>query len=380
MAKILGGAERVAWLRLARTPRIGPLTFHRLIARHGGAPAALENLGRLSRAAPLAPPSVSEAEDELARLETLGAALYCSCETTYPAPLAHLETPPPVLAVRGRMEWLARPALAIVGAREASAAGLRMAQMLAGDLGAAGFVIVSGLARGVDGAAHAAALRTGTVAVLAGGLDKPYPPQNLKLHEEIAAKGAVVSEAPIGAVARARDFPRRNHIISGLSLGVVVIEAAERSGSLITARAAAEQNREVFAVPGSPLDPRARGSNALIKEGAALIETAGDVIAALEAAPMQLKRAPRQTALFEPEDSYAPAPEPAAPLDQVTAGLARLLSPTPIHLNELARLLGVGVSQAAAALTELEIEGRAASLPGGYAATAQAAFSRGSDV
>ena len=312
-------------------------------------------------------------------IENLGAALHCSCETTYPAMLAQLETPPPVLAVRGRAEWLTRPALAIVGSREASAAGLRMARMLASDLGAAGYVIVSGLARGVDGAVHDASLRTGTIAVLAGGLDKPYPPQNLKLHDEIATRGAVVSEAPLGAVARARDFPRRNHIISGLARAVIVIEAAERSGSLITARAAAEQGREVMAVPGSPLDQRARGANALIKQGAALIESAEDVIAALEAAPATISRAPRQWRLFEEEENLSPPP-PAADMNGVTKKLAGLLSPTPIHLNELARLLGVGIGQVAAALTELEIEGRAASLPGGYAATAQAAFSRNGEA
>jgi DNA processing protein len=310
-----------------------------------------------------------------------GARLVAIGEADYPPMLRRMDLPPPLVAIKGEASVFALPPVAIVGARNASLAGIRMAQSLAAELGREGYAVVSGLARGIDTAAHRGSLGTGTIAVLAGGLDLPYPPENVELYHEIAAKGgAVISEMPFGWEPRSRDFPRRNRIIAGLAYGLVVVEAAKRSGSLISARLAGEMGRLVFAVPGSPLDPRARGSNALIKEGAALIETAGDVIAALEAAPMQLKRAPRQTALFEPEDSYAPAPEPAAPLDQVTAGLARLLSPTPIHLNELARLLGVGVSQAAAALTELEIEGRAASLPGGYAATAQAAFSRGSDA
>jgi len=211
--------------------------------------------------------------------------------------------------------------------------------------------------------------------VLAGGLDKPYPPQNVGLYEEISSRGAVISEAPLGAVARARDFPRRNHLISGLALAVIVVEAAERSGSLITARAAGEQGREVMAVPGSPLDPRSRGANALIKQGAALIESAADVIAALEAAPSQLARAPRQTRLFEEEARFLPPRRSALDAGALAVRLEALLSPTPVHLNDLARLLETGAGQIAAALTELELAGRAASLPGGYATAAIASLS-----
>ncbi|MGE3303137.1 MAG: DNA-processing protein DprA [Hyphomonadaceae bacterium] len=367
-ARILGAGERVSWMRLARTPRIGPLTFHRLVARFGGADAALEALPRLAREAPPAPPPVARIEDELAALERLGAHALASCETAYPHALAQLDAPPPAISVRGRMDLFAKPCVALVGAREASAAGVKLAGDLARDLGAMGYVIVSGLARGVDAAAHAAALETGTIAVLAGGLDKPYPPQNERLHTAIAEAGCVVSEAPLGAVARARDFPRRNHLISGLSRGVVVVEAALRSGSLITARAAGEQGRDVMAAPGSPLDPRARGANALIKQGAALIENAEDVVAVLGAAPERLRAAPRVQRLLE-----EPAgPAPAAP--DIAPRLARLLSATPIHVNELARQLGAGVGAVAAAITELELEGRAATLPGGYAASAGAAF------
>lgn len=367
MAKLLGRAERIAWLRLARTPRVGALTFHRLIARFGTAAAALEALPRYGRGE-LKPPSVGSIEDEIAGADKLGAQIHASCETLYPRLLAQLETPPPVLSIRGRSDLFTGASIAIVGSREGSAAALRMAQIMATDLGAAGFTIVSGLARGVDGAAHQAALQTGTVAVLAGGLDKPYPPQNLKLHEAICERGAVVTESPLGAVARARDFPRRNHVISGLSQAIVVIEAAERSGSLITARAGAEQGREVMAVPGSPLDARARGSNALIKQGAALVESAADVIAALEAAPNTITRAPRQWRLFEQDEPFEPQAE-RVDSSALAAQLANLLSPTPMHLNDLARLLNVGAGAVAAALTELELAGRAASLPGGYASS-----------
>ncbi|HET9230538.1 MAG TPA: DNA-processing protein DprA, partial [Vitreimonas sp.] len=223
----------------------------------------------------------------------------------------------------------------------------------------------SGLARGVDAAAHKGALGTGTAAVLAGGLDHPYPPQNLKLHDAICERGAVVSEAPLGTVARARDFPRRNSIISGLSRAVVIIEAALRSGSLITARAAADQGRDVMAAPGSPLDPRARGSNALIKQGATLIESAEDVLAALGDGALPLR--PNAIGpLFD--DRSEPAP-PGLP-----GKIAALLSPTPIHVNDLARLLEAPAGVVAAALTELELSGQAASLPGGYAASSGAAF------
>ena len=278
MTRTLSRPELLAWARLARTPRIGALTFHSLLARYGDAAAALDALPRLSR---LAPPHPDQVERELDALAAMGARLIASCEPGYPPLLARLDAPPPLISLRGDAQILRRSAVAIVGSREASAAALMLAERIASDLGAAGYVVASGLARGLDAAAHRGALDTGTVAVLAGGLDHPYPPQNLKLHAAICERGAVITEAPLGAIARARDFPRRNHIISGMSLGVVVIEAALRSGSLITARAAADQGRDVMAVPGSPLDMRARGSNALIKNGATLVESAEDILAAL---------------------------------------------------------------------------------------------------
>jgi len=362
MTRTLSRPERLAWVRLARTPRVGPLTFHRLLARFRTATAALEALPRLSE---LSPPPLERIEAELDAVEQLEARLLAACEPDYPPLLAQLDAPPPVLAVRGDHRLLHRPAIAIVGSREGSAAALMFAERMAADLGRAGFTVVSGLARGVDAAAHRGALASGTVAVLAGGLDHPYPPQNLALHEAICERGAVVSEAPLGAVARARDFPRRNSIISGLSRAVVVIEAAMRSGSLITARAAADQGRDVMAAPGSPLDPRARGSNALIKQGATLVECADDVIAALGDAPAQLR--PLSTGLLFAQDVGA---APAG----LAARLAQLLSPTPIHVNDLSRLAEAPIGVVAAVLAELELEGRAASLPGGYAASSGAAF------
>ncbi|HRP09848.1 MAG TPA: DNA-processing protein DprA [Terricaulis sp.] len=362
MNRTLSRPELIAWARLARTPRVGALTFHRLIARFSTPAAALEALPRLGE---LQPPPVSAIEAELEALDKIGARLLASCEPDYPRLLAALDAPPPILALRGEVKLLARPAIAMVGAREGSAGALVFAERLAGNLGKAGFVIVSGLARGVDGAAHRGSLPTGSIAVLAGGVDQPYPPQHAKLYDELCARGAVVSEAPFGAVARARDFPRRNTIISGLSRGVVVIEAALRSGSLITARAAAEQGRDVMAAPGSPLDPRAHGSNALIKQGAALIENAEDVIAALGdgAAPLR----PHAIGPLFAETPQAP---PGLPKK-----IAALLSPTPVHVNDLARLTDSSIGAVSAALVELELEGRAASLPGGYAALARAAFS-----
>ncbi len=363
MTRTLSRPERIAWARLARTPRIGPLTFHRLIARFRTASAALEALPRVSS---LTAAPADKIEAELEGVESLGARLIASSEPDYPPLLAQLDAPPPLIAIRGDADWLQKPTIAIVGSREGSGAALMFAERLAADLGEAGFTVVSGLARGVDAAAHGGALKSGTAAVLAGGLDHPYPPQNLKLHDDICERGAVVTEAPLGSVARARDFPRRNSIISGLSRGVVIIEAALRSGSLITARAAADQGRDVMAAPGSPLDPRARGSNALIKQGATLIEGAEDVIAALgESAP------PLRPHSIGPlfADGEAEPPPPGLPKK-----IAALLSPTPIHVNDLARLLEAPAGAVAAALTELELNGQAASLPGGYAASSGAAF------
>ena len=268
--------QRIDWLRLIRSDNVGPRTFRSLINHFGSARAALERLPDLARRG-------GAARAELAASRRLGVSLLAPGEMGYPPRLAVLDDAPPLLGVRGALEVLMRPVIAIVGSRNASGAGLKFAGTLARDLGDAGFVIVSGLARGIDQAAHRASIESGTVAVLAGGHDRIYPPE----HEDLLATiigngGAAISEMPMGHVPRARDFPRRNRLISGAALGVVVVEAALRSGSLITARIAAEQGREVFAVPGSPLDPRAAGTNDLIKQGATLTTEASDVIDAVE--------------------------------------------------------------------------------------------------
>lgn len=365
MSRPLSAPERVAWARLARTVHIGPVTFDRLMTRFGSPSAVLEALPKLAHGR-FEAPSAAAIEDEIAKLSAMNARLIASCEDDYPALLRALDPGPALIAVRGDAAWLHKPTVAIVGARDASAVGLTLAKTFAHDLGAMGFVIVSGLARGVDAQAHAAALDTGTVAVIAGGLDKPYPPQNIALYEAIAERGCVVAEAPLGFQARARDFPRRNHLISGLSRGVVVIEAAVRSGSLITAHAAADQGREVLAVPGSPLDHRFRGANALIKAGATLVENAEDVAAALGASP---------TGGIAPRRPSPPLGSDADPPPPGLAGVvARLLSPTPMHLNELARLSAAPLGAVSAVVMELELEGRAASLPGGYVAVGSSAF------
>ncbi|HJQ56040.1 MAG TPA: DNA-processing protein DprA [Vineibacter sp.] len=277
--------ERLARARLARTARVGPVTFHEMLGHFGSAEAALQALPSLARragfsAAPV-PPSADVLRREAAALARLGGRFLVRGDAAYPALLAQIPDAPPLLAAIGDLGLLAQPALAVVGARNASTNGRRLGASLAGELGAAGVVVVSGLARGIDTAAHRAALATGTIAVLAGGVDVIYPPENDELYRAIAAGGLILSEAPLGAVPQARHFPRRNRIVSGLSLGVLVVEAALQSGSLITARQAADQGREVFAVPGSPLDPRCRGTNRLIRAGAVLVDSASDILALL---------------------------------------------------------------------------------------------------
>jgi DNA processing protein len=358
-----GPAERLAWLRLARTPQIGPVGFARLVARHESALDALDALPDLARRGGGRPPrpcTPEEAEQEMEAIERAGARLLLSCDPDFPPLLAGLDPPPPVLIAKGPLDPAAAPACAIVGSRTASAAGLRFTRQIATELGAAGAVIVSGLARGVDGAAHQGALETGTIAVVAGGIDHVYPPEHRPLHEQIAERGLLVSERRMGQIPTAKDFPRRNRLISGLSLGVLVVEAAVKSGSLITARLAGEQGREVMAVPGSPLDPRSAGTNRLIRDGAALIETAEDVLAVLDGLrPSAL----RETAYedYDPEDEDMAAQAPEAARERLIA----LLSPTPVPLDELARQAGLEAGAARALLLELELAGRALRLAGG---------------
>jgi len=355
----LSPAERFARLRLTRTDRIGPVTFAQLLSRYGSAASALDALPDLVRKSGAAstPPPVEAVERELAAGDAIGARLLVLGDDDYPELLAALDPPPPILWTRGRADLLNQPCVAIVGARIASAGGQRIARGLAQQLGQAGHVVVSGMARGIDAAAHEGGMETGTVAVLGGGVNDIYPPEHADLYARLTDQGCIVSESPVGARAQARDFPRRNRIISGLSRGVVVVEAEIRSGSLITARLAAEQGRDVFAVPGSPLDPRARGPNELLRQGAILCEGIEDIDRAFNTLRTLREPAADQMRFDgDIDDAF---------LDRVAA----LLSPTPTPRDEIARALAAPVSQVAAALLELSLTGRADLLPGGLAST-----------
>ncbi len=349
----LTDAQRIDWLRLIRSDNVGPRTFRSLVNHFGSAQAALARLPDLARRGGAARAgricSEEDARAELAASERLGVSLVAPEEAGYPPRLAVLEDAPPLLGVRGAIEVLMRPTIAIVGSRNASGAGLKFAGQLAHDLSRAGFVIASGLARGVDQAAHRLSLDGGTVAVLAGGHDRIYPPEHEDLLAALLGTGAAISEMPLGHAPRARDFPRRNRLISGVALGVVVVEAAHRSGSLITARIAAEQGREVFAVPGSPLDPRAAGTNDLIKQGATLITEAADVITAVE--PIM----ERPIVLREPDGNEPLDLEPDA---GDRARVVNLLGPTPISLDDLIRMADASPALVRLVLLELELAGR----------------------
>jgi DNA processing protein len=347
--------QRLDWLRLICSDHVGPRTFRALVNHCGGARAALAALPDLAhRGGAIRPTRVHsrrDAERELEAASAFGVTLVALGEPDYPRRLQMIDDAPPLLAVRGRTAAFDLPTVAIVGARNASAAGLRFAERLARDLGAAGFAVVSGLARGIDAAAHRGSLATGTIAVLAGGHDRVYPPEHHDLADAILADGALISEMPLGWEPRARDFPRRNRLISGLAAGIVVVEAARRSGSLITARFALEQGREVFAAPGSPLDPRAEGSNDLIKQGATLVTDATDVIAVLR----PIFGEPVALAATEPDPAPVPGAEPDG--DERTRILA-LLGPTPVPIDDLVRLSGSSPAGVRVVLLELELAGR----------------------
>jgi DNA processing protein len=347
--------QRIDWLRLIRSQNVGPRTFRALINHFGGARAAIEALPALARrggsgGAPQVY-SRAQAEREFEAAEKLGAAFVAIGEADYPRHLQTLDDAPPLLAVRGHGATLALPAVAIVGSRNASAAGLKITQRLVHELGAAGFATVSGLARGIDAAAHRSSLESGTIAVLAGGLDRLYPPEHAELLDAILPAGAAISEMPFGWEPRARDFPRRNRLISGLSLGVVIVEAAKRSGSLITARLALEQGREVFAVPGSPLDPRAEGTNGLLKQGATPVTEAADIISVLQPIVGMELPAREPEPVGEPSESVEPAADERS-------RIVSLLSPVPSTMDDLVRLSKTSPRVVRIVLLELEIAGR----------------------
>ncbi len=357
--RALNAAERREWLRFARAPNIGPVTFRQLLNRYKSIGSALEALPDLARRGGsklnFVLPSLQQIDDEIARMEKCGGRFVALCEPDYPEALAAIEDAPPVIAVRGDAATLNRRCIGIVGARNASLNGRKMAEKLAKDLGEQGFVIVSGMARGIDTAAHQCSLATGTVAVLAGGVDVVYPEENAALYEKIIENGAVISDQPMGGEPRAQLFPKRNRLISGLSLGVVVVEAAKRSGSLITARMALEQGREVFAVPGSPLDPRANGTNDLLRQGAVLTEGAEDVLNHIHSLP------PGGAAPVQPLFGFEEPPYEALDereMDRAQARILESLSPSPVAVDELVRVTQLSSAVVLTVLLELELAGR----------------------
>ncbi len=369
--------DRLAWLRLIRSRRVGIQTFFRLLAEHGSAQAALDALPAIAAAAGVpgyTPCPRAVAESEMAAAEAAGARMICFADPDYPAALASIADPPPLMWAQGNTGLLARPMIAMVGARNASSLGTRMARKLAEGLGVRGITIVSGLARGIDAAAHHAALATGTIGVQAGGVEVPYPAENTALGAEIAARGLRLSERPMGHAPQARDFPRRNRIISGLARALIVVEAAARSGSLITARDALDQGREILAVPGHPLDARAEGCNGLIRDGATLVRNVEDVIAAIDAGaappPAARRRAPQAPARSAPTRP-PPAPAPARPdAGGLDARILACLGPSPLAEDQLIRDLAIPAADVSPALVALELEGRITRQPGGMLARA----------
>jgi DNA processing protein len=362
-------ADAVDRLRLIRTDSIGPITYRQLMARFGNAGAALAALPDLARRGgrKLSIAGAGMAEAELEALAKAGAVPLFIGTPAYPALLAGLESAPPVLAARGDLGLLERPAVAIVGARNASAAGVRFARALASDLAAAELVVVSGLARGIDAAAHQGAMAGGTIAVVAGGVDVVYPPENAALMAEIAEKGLILAEQPPGVEPQARHFPRRNRVIAGLAAGTLVVEGAPKSGSLITARLAAEAGREVMAVPGSPLDPRAQGCNILIREGATLVQSAADVLEALSA----FGEGPQLGMRFQAAESVRGYDDVAAEAgDSERAMVEALLSPTPVAIDEIVRLSDLPSAIVASVLLDLELGGTLVRHAGGRVAAA----------
>lgn len=358
--------QRLAWLRLIRSDNVGPATFRDLINHFGSAERAIEHLPELSRRggarADIRIASQDEAEAELAFAGKFGAVFIGIGEPEYPAALRRIDGAPPLLAAIGDLSVTARPAVGMVGSRNASISGMKFAGRIAREIGAAGYTVVSGLARGIDAAAHRASLETGTIAALAGGLDQPYPPENLDLYDEIrGGAGLAISEMPMGWEPRARDFPRRNRLIAGIALGLVVVEAAHRSGSLITARRANDFGRLVFAVPGSPLDPRAGGTNQLIRDGAILTTGAADVLEALS--PISRIEPDANPIIEEPDDDDRPDWSP--PQDSERSVVVAALGPSPVDVDDVIRHTGLPAAVIHYILLELDLAGRLHRHPGG---------------
>ncbi|WP_081773890.1 DNA-processing protein DprA [Ahrensia sp. 13_GOM-1096m] len=356
----LSDRQRLSWLRLYRSENVGPATFRDLINHCGSASAALEMLPEMAsrsggkRSIRIA--SLDDVERELEATTKFGARIIGLGEPDYPYLLRYTELAPPLITVMGNSSALNRPSISIVGSRNASMVGIKMAQQLAGALSEAGHVIVSGLARGIDRAAHEASLEYGTVAAMAGGIDQPYPPENIALLKDIIASGVgcAITDKPFGWEPRARDFPRRNRVIAALSMGLIVIEAAQRSGSLISARLANELGRTVFAVPGSPLDPRSQGTNKLIREGATLITSADDVLESLKPVSEARQHAVQnQLGLFEKEEFMT-----LPPSDDARTTIMSLLSPSPTGIDDIIAHSGFAPAQVALIILELDLAGQ----------------------
>lgn len=355
-ATALTDEQRIAWLRLIRSDNVGPATFRDLVNHFGSAAAALDALPDLARrggrAARVA--SREDAERELAAARRIDARLVASGEAGYPPWLAAIDSAPPLIAVRGDADVFVRPCVAVVGSRNASIAGTRFTADIVRALAEAGCVVASGLARGIDAAAHRAALASGTVAVFAGGLDRPYPPENVELAERIAGEGgALVSEMPMGYIPRGKDFPRRNRIVSGISVAVVVVEGALRSGTLITARRAADQGRLVFAIPGSPLDPRSGATNLLIKEGATIVTAPDDIVSEIRPMLGAAAPPPRPLAAGEPDDGMAADAD-----DAERTAIVEAIGHTPVEIDAIIRFTGLRPAVVRLVLLELELAGR----------------------
>lgn len=360
--RALSQSEKLDWLRLARSENIGVVTFFNLLQLYGTARKALEAAPTLSarggRSKPLVLCSEASAKKEYEQTEKFGAKIIAACEPEYPALLREIKSFPPLITVLGNTDTLNKNSVAIVGARNASANGCRFATQMAHELGEKDLVVTSGLARGIDTAAHNGSLSTGTIAVVAGGIDKIYPPENMNLFREIAAQGAIIAEMPFGAIPKSQHFPRRNRIISGVSLGTLVVEASLASGSLITARMALEQNRDVFAVPGSPLDPRCKGTNSLIKQGAHLAESAEDIVNVLQQQSVNHS----QHGLFDREhDGFKEArPQYASEsdIDRARPEILEKLGATPVEVDEIITQTGLAPSIVLTVLLELELAGK----------------------